>query len=140
MAIDLPDGSEVFVDANIFVYHFSGPTEYTDSCTQFLQRIEEGQLLGLTSTLVLAETLHRLMIIEATAKLHIEPKAAIRHLKTHSSDVMKLIDHLAVPHKIQAFGVEILRLEVADVLASNEIKKKYGPIIGSSILEFSGIT
>ena len=105
----------MFVDARILVVGFSGPTEYTDSCTQFLQRIEEGKLLGLTSTLVLAETLHRLMIIEATAKLQIEPKAAIRHLKTHSSDVMKLIDHLAVPHKIQAFGVEILRLEVRNL-------------------------
>jgi len=76
MAIDFPDGSEVFVDANIFIYHFSGPTEYTDSCTQFLQRIEDGELLGLTSMLVVAETLHRLMIIEATSKLQIEPRLA----------------------------------------------------------------
>jgi predicted nucleic acid-binding protein len=63
--IDLPDRTEVFIDANVFVYHFSGPTEYTDFCSRFLQRIEEGRLSGFTSTLVLAETLHRLMIIEA---------------------------------------------------------------------------
>lgn len=79
MPIEIPDHSEVFVDANVFVYHFSGPTEYTNSCTQFLQRIEEARLSGLTSVLVLAETLHRLMIIEAATKLHIEPKQALRY-------------------------------------------------------------
>jgi predicted nucleic acid-binding protein len=82
--IDLPDRTEVFIDANVFVYHFSGPTEYTDFCSRFLQRIEEGRLSGFTSTLVLAETLHRLMIIEAATKLQIVPKVAIRHLNPPS--------------------------------------------------------
>ena len=71
MPINAPDHSEVFVDANIFIYHFSGPTEHTDACTQFLQRIEEARLSGLTSVLILTETLHRLMIIEAATTLHI---------------------------------------------------------------------
>jgi predicted nucleic acid-binding protein len=87
MSFDVPDGSDVFVDANIFVYHFSGPTEYTDSSTAFLQRIEEGKVSGSTSTLVLAETLHRLMIIEAASALRLEPKAAIRHLKAHPEEL-----------------------------------------------------
>lgn len=133
MPIDLPDRTEVFIDANIFVYHFSGPTEYTDFCSRFLQRIEEGRLSGFTSTLVLAETLHRLMIIEATTKLQIVPKAAIRHLKTHPLEVKKLTTHLTVPDKIQTLGIKILSLDVADVLTSNEIKKEYGLLTNDAI-------
>jgi len=132
MAIDFPDGSEVFVDANIFIYHFSGPTEYTDSCTQFLQRIEDGELIGLTSMLVVVETLHRLMIIEATSKLQIEPRVAIRHLKAHPSDVMKLTDHLTVADKIRAL-VEILPVDFVHVLTSSEIKKTYGLLTNDAI-------
>ncbi len=133
MPIDIPDHSEVFIDANIFVYHFAGPTEYTDACTQFLQRIEEAILLGFTSTLVLAETLHRLMIIEATTKLKIEPKTTIRHLKTHPEDVKKLKDHLLIPEKIQALSIKILSLDVSDVIKSNEIKKEYGLLTNDAI-------
>lgn len=133
MPIDAPDHSEVFVDANIFVYHFSGPTEYTDSCTQFLQRIEEASLSGLTSVLILAETLHRLMIIEAATTLHIEPKQVLRHLKAHPLDVRKLTEHLTVVEKIQAFGVKILSLDIDDVLSSNAIKKECGLLTNDAI-------
>lgn len=133
MPIEIPDHSEVFIDANIFVYHFSGPTEYTNSCTKFLQRIEEARLSGITSALVLAETLHRLMIIEATTKLHIEPKQALRYLKTRPQDVKKLTEHLTAVEKIQTFGIKILPLDVNNVLKSNAIKKEFGLLTNDAI-------
>ena len=133
MPIDLPDHSDVFIDANIFVYHFSGPTEYTPACTEFLRRIEEGKLSGFTSTVVLAETLHRLMIIEAAAKLQIEPKTVLHHLKAHPLDIKKLTQHLTVSEKIQDFGVKVLSAELEDILKSNEIKQKYGLFTNDAI-------
>ena len=112
MPIALPDGSHVFIDANIFVYHFSGPTTFTNHCTQLLQRIEDARLSGFTSTLVLAETLHRLMIIEAVTTLQLEPRVAIRHLKGHPSDVKKLVQHLTVPQTVRAIGIQIFPLKL----------------------------
>ncbi|MBI5411324.1 MAG: type II toxin-antitoxin system VapC family toxin [Nitrospirae bacterium] len=125
--------SEVFVDANIFVYHFSGPTEYSDSCARLLQRIEDAKLVGFTSTLVLAEALHRLMIIEATTTLHLAPKMVLRHLKAHPSLVKQLPQHLTVPDSIQAIGITILPLNVDDVLNSNAIKKEYGLLTNDAL-------
>jgi len=133
MPIDLPDGSHVFIDANIFIYHFSGPTEFTNHCAHFLQRIEDARLSGFTSTLVLAETLHRLMIIEAVSTLQLEPKTAIRHLKGHPSDVKKLVQHLTAPQTVQAIGIQILPLEVADVHNSHDIKKAYGLLTNDAL-------
>jgi len=89
--------------------------------------------LGFTSTLVLAETLHRLMIIEATTKLQIEPKAAIHYLKTHPLDVKNLVEHISIPEKIQAFGVKILPIDMEDILNSNKIKKAYGLLTNDAI-------
>lgn len=117
MPIALPHGTAVFVDANIFVYHFSGPTPYTASCAQLLQRIESGELSGFTSTLVVAETLHRLMIIEAIATLDVEPKSAIRYLKANPTQVPRLTRHLLVPDSIRAIGIEILTVETDDITA-----------------------
>jgi len=133
MPLDIPDHHEVFIDANIFVYHFSGPTEYTDACAQLLQRVEEDRLFAFTSTLVLAETLHRLMIIEATAKLRIGAKVAIHHFKTHPLDVKMLTEHIKVPEKIHTLGIKILPVNIDDILKSNEIKMEYGLLTNDAI-------
>lgn len=42
---DIPSVCEIFIDANIFVYHFSGPTELTPACSAFLRRIEDRPML-----------------------------------------------------------------------------------------------
>ena len=133
MPLTLPDGTAVFLDANIFVYHFSGPTAYTAPCTQLLRRIEDGDLSGFTSTLVMAETLHRLMIIEAVATLQLEPRAAIRHLKANPTRVAQLTQHLLVPDSIQSIGIEILSLEVDDIRVSAGIKKDYGLLTNDAL-------
>jgi len=62
---DLEDGSSIFVDANIFIYHFSRKSKFNSASTNFLERIEKKQIIGVTSTLVVQEAIHRLMIMEA---------------------------------------------------------------------------
>ena len=73
------------------------------------------------------------MIIEATTKLQIEPKAAIHYLKTHPLDVKNLVEHISIPEKIQAFGVKILPIDMEDILNSNKIKKAYGLLTNDAI-------
>lgn len=80
---EIPDGLSVFIDANIFIYHFSGPTPLSSSCSAFLGRIEDGVIRGLTSTIVLVEVLHRLMILEAAGVFQLPPRDALRYLKEH---------------------------------------------------------
>jgi predicted nucleic acid-binding protein len=58
----LPDESSIFIDANIFIYHF---TAASLSCRRLLGRCAAGTVHGITSLPVLFEVAHRLMIIEA---------------------------------------------------------------------------
>jgi predicted nucleic acid-binding protein len=62
---DLASGDSVFVDANVLVYHFGPHPTFGTACRQFLQRIESRDLVGFTSTHVLGEVAHQLMIAEA---------------------------------------------------------------------------
>jgi predicted nucleic acid-binding protein len=62
---DLATGDSVFVDANILVYHFGPHPTFGTTCRQLLQRIENQDLVGFTSTHVLGEVAHQLMIAEA---------------------------------------------------------------------------
>ena len=61
----LGNGESVFVDANVFVYHFSSHATFGVACRDLIERIEQGRLFGFTSTHILSEVSHRMMIIEA---------------------------------------------------------------------------
>ena len=61
----IEDDSSVFIDANVFIYHFGGASA---QCAALVQRCETGDLRGFRSVLVLAEVCHRLMVTEAVEK------------------------------------------------------------------------
>ncbi len=62
----LPLSSEVFIDANIFLYHIMRRPKFLPPCHNFFVAIESGAYNGFTSTLVLNEVLHKLILAEAT--------------------------------------------------------------------------
>ncbi len=87
---DLLPGEAVFVDANTLVYHFSAHATFGPACTHLLQRVENQELLGFTSTQILGEAAHRLMTTEASS-LFGWPFAGIgNRLRTHPTEVQRL--------------------------------------------------
>jgi predicted nucleic acid-binding protein len=66
MTLDqVPSGARVFVDSNILVYHFQPHPGFGPLCHRLLERIERQDIEGWTSTNLLGELAHRLMVIEA---------------------------------------------------------------------------
>src|SRR5712691_6969369 len=74
---NLPVGSDVVIDANIFIYALNNQSPL---CTAFLQRCASEDLLGVTTVEVINEVTHRLMLGEALAKGFIQ-KATASDLK-----------------------------------------------------------
>ena len=62
---DLPAGATVFVDAGVFIHHFEPNVQFGPAATEFLERIENQEINGITSTHIISEVAHRLMTIEA---------------------------------------------------------------------------
>jgi predicted nucleic acid-binding protein len=62
----IPAGTTVFVDANILVFALVNHPTYGAACDTFLNRIENQEIVGVTSTHVLGEVVHRMMTIEAS--------------------------------------------------------------------------
>ena len=60
---NLPDGTIVYVDSNIFIYDATNHPKYAASCSIFLDRVESGEISGVTSVLSINETVHKLSII-----------------------------------------------------------------------------
>jgi predicted nucleic acid-binding protein len=63
---DLVAGESVFVDANTLIYHFGPHPVFGAACSQLIQRINNQEIHGYTSTHVLGEVAHQLMIVEAS--------------------------------------------------------------------------
>jgi predicted nucleic acid-binding protein len=55
----------VFIDANTFIYHFTSHALFGPACRDLIRRIDQDDLLGFTSTHILTEVSHRMMMIEA---------------------------------------------------------------------------
>jgi predicted nucleic acid-binding protein len=65
---DIPAGTAVFLDANVFVYYFGPDPVFGPPCKQLLDRIEQKEVEGYISAHVLVEISHRLMTLEAMSK------------------------------------------------------------------------
>jgi predicted nucleic acid-binding protein len=75
---ELPPGTSIFIDASIFIYHFTGVSE---DCSEFLVRCQGREIAGQTSTNVILEVLHRLMMAEAVNKNLVQPPQILKKLR-----------------------------------------------------------
>ena len=88
---DVPEGSSIFVDTNIFIYHLLEDELYGDSCRDFLKRVEIGSVTALTSPIVASETLFIYLRAWVIQNKKIAPKGVLRYLKRHRA-VLKEVD------------------------------------------------
>lgn len=126
----IPSGTAVFIDANIFVYHFSG---WSQECRDLLCRCERREITGVTSIIIIAEISHRLMILEAIDKDLISRSNAVKKLKKHPEIVQKLTRHIQNTVEIKEMGIQILPVTYSDYESSSEIRKCYGFLTNDSI-------
>jgi len=125
---------KVFIDANIFIYHFTG---VSDQCSNFLNRCEQQELIGITSVHVLLEVLHRLMMIEAVNKRLIEPPNIVKKLQKKHDLVKKLSDYYLNTQKIYDMGIIVKPLSYEIFIKGHFYREKYGMLVNDSIIAAS---
>ena len=87
----IPGNTSVFIDANILIYHFTPDPVLGPACQILMERIYKFQdFVAYTSTHILSEVSHQLMVLEA-AQVFGWPIAGItRRLKKHPAEIQKL--------------------------------------------------
>ncbi len=126
----IPSGIQVFIDANIFIYHFAGISQ---QCTDFLRRIQRQEIKGVISVLTVAELIHRRMIAEAIEKGLVTLKNAVKKMKENPEIVKRLTQYSEDIRIILSLPIEIENLTKDDVLLSAEIRRKYGLLTNDSL-------
>jgi len=124
-------GAKVFIDANIFIYHFTG---VSDECSDFLNRCEQGDIVGITSVNVLLEVLHRLMMIEAVRKKIVRPSDIAKKLKKNPEKIKQLNEYFINTQKIVDMGIIIRPISFEMILLSQSFRSGYGLMVNDSLI------
>ncbi|MEW6116436.1 MAG: type II toxin-antitoxin system VapC family toxin [Nitrospirota bacterium] len=142
MSLDrIAPGSRVFIDANVFIYHFTGAS---DECSALLERCEQGDLLGITSANVILEVLHKLMMVEAVNKGLVSPPNIVGKLQKQPQTIKQLSEYFTNAQKIEQMGIDIKPISALTILKSQPFRLRYGLMTNNSliatIMEEEGIT
>ena len=131
----------VFVDANIFIYHFTGLSQ---ECSDFLVRCERGELWGVTGIHLLLEVLHRLMMIEAVSKGLVAPGNVAKKLRERPNVVEQLVEHQIQTEAILEMGIEVTGLTFDHLRRSSLFRQRDGLLVNDSLtvaaMEIEGIS
>jgi predicted nucleic acid-binding protein len=128
---DVPGGQRIFIDATVFVYHF---TRASEQCRRLLERCERRDLLGVTSVVALAEATHRLMMIEAVADGRIEPGTVARKLAERPDLVRACRRYNLAAPLIAGSGIEVLPLDLGKCLRAADVRIAEGLLTNDSLL------
>ncbi len=128
---DVPKGEKVFIDSNIFIYHFTGSSE---QCSRFLVRCEKRDLIGTTSTNVLLEVMHRLMMIEVLKKKLLSPPNLVKKLQDKPEIIKQLDQYFINTQKIFQMGIIVEPLTNDIIHDSQQYRLKYGLMVNDSTI------
>ena len=128
---DIDDGTAVFVDSNVFIYHFA---KSSPQCSAFLQRCESRELRGATSVLVIAEVSHRLMMIEAVEKGLVSRGNVARKLGARPDLLRPLSNYEAAAQAIFSMGIQIAPLSELTLMQGLRLQRPYGLLTNDSLI------
>lgn len=130
----LSHGSKIFIDANIFLYSIFGHPTLKPQCKEFLLKVENGVYESVTSTLVLNEVMHKLMLAEvAKIKRLSSERDALRLIKEQPETVSSLSMAWRNYTDIKKYPIAILSIDEEIMDAAVEISKKHGLLISDSV-------
>ena len=123
---DLPAGATVFVDASVFIHHFEPNALFGPAATEFLERIENQEVSGVTATHIVSEVAHRLMTIEAMQAFGWTSAGIALRLRNHPAQVQTLTRFRQAIQEIPLFGIPILTVDPAWLDAAAGISQQTG--------------
>src|SRR5262249_54606591 len=108
--------------------------KYGAACTQLLKRIETQDIQGFTSAHVLADVAHRLMTVEAMARLGWPATRLAARLRKQHAEIPKLALFKQAPGKSEPMGLHVLALSAPLVLAAANYSQQFELLTGDALI------
>ncbi len=131
---DIPTGAAVFVDANVFVYHFAPHPSLQAACQNLLERFASEELIGHTSAHVLTNVAHRMMTLEAVDRFNWPIPGIAQRMQRHPDQFRLLTRYRQAVDDIPAFGIQVVPITAARVSAAAAISQQFGLLSGDALV------
>ena len=127
---NIAPGARIYIDANVFVYHFN---QASSECRELILRCERREVRAYTGTHVLLEVAHRLMMTEAVNKSLVTPGNVPGKLKRRPDLASQLQDYSEAIRIILNIGIEILQVDAEILEISSDLRAQTGVLVNDSI-------
>src|SRR6266576_5648875 len=127
---NLPAGTHLFLDANIFIYAFLG---HSSQCRNVLGHCASEQVFGITILEVINEVTHRLMVAEALGSGVIK-RDRVRDLRGKRREIAKLTEYWAQTSAIFGLNILVLPSDEARLYRAQSVRSRYGLLTNDSLI------
>ncbi|RLJ01637.1 MAG: hypothetical protein DRP10_03600 [Candidatus Aenigmatarchaeota archaeon] len=120
----------IFIDANIFSYHHLNHPKFGEICTKFLQRVENGEINAVTSSLVIDEVAFVILVEKGCEILKTDKtwkvKERIKEDKEFAKNCYEAVKQfLSYINFLQEIGLSIVEIRFEDINLSTDIASQY---------------
>ncbi len=128
---DIPEGTRVFIDANVFLTVAFGEV-HAKASKHFLKKVHEGTLKGFVSIAVLDEILFKLMQSEVSNKFRVPLRDAVGYVKKNPKCLTQLSKSWEAMENILSINTTVLDMpkEVRSIIRNC---KKYALLTRDSL-------
>ena len=127
---NLPAGTHLFVDANIFIYAFLG---HSNQCRDLLGRCATEEVLGITSLDVVNEVTHRMMLAEAVGT-GVIGRNRVRDLRGKWREIANLTEYWAQTSAIFGLNILVLPSDESRLRRAQTIRARHGLLTNDSLI------
>ena len=127
---NIPAGTICLVDANILIYHLNG---VSTECRDFLRRVARGDVDVYLTTTIVAEFLHRQMLVEAVTKGLVTPGKTLRKLKAQPKLIEHLTEYISQTKALLKRPFTVLQIDAGDIASSHKLRLKHHLFVNDSI-------
>jgi predicted nucleic acid-binding protein len=129
----IPSGAAVFLDANIFIYHFAPHPVWGQQCNALLRRVETGDVMGFTATHIVSEAAHRLMMLEAKTMFG-WPSKTVDRLKRQPALVGQLTRFRTAIDDLLGSRITVSAVQPQWLATAADISQKYGLLTNDALI------
>jgi len=128
---DIPAGATVFVDANVPLASIL-EEQRAGVAEAFLLRMESREIVAATSTVVLGEMFHRLLLAETCNLLRVPSHIAVRHLKQQPSLFQQLRECWALVNEFLELPLTVFPVDQGVFVDALALSRKYQLLINDA--------
>ena len=127
---NLPQGIDVLLDANIFIYAFG---KQSQQCNDLLARCAREEVFGITTLEVINEVTHRMMLMEAVAT-GVIARTSARDLRGKPQAIRGLTQYWTQASHIFGLNLLILNSDELRLHQAQSIRSGHGLLTNDSLI------